>query len=111
MQHPVPEPEQPDTFSGFTCPECRGPLYRTSEAPVEFRCRVGHVFGLEALVEDSLSTRERKMYEAIVALEEGADLSDFAASKQPDRNGSLQREGEQLRKQAKEIRRLIENQN
>ena len=111
MHHPLPEPEQPDTFSGFTCPECRGPLYRMSETPVEFRCRVGHVFGLESLVEDSLSTRERKMYEAIVALEEGADLSECAASKQPHRNGHLQREAAQLRKQAGEIRKLIESQN
>jgi len=110
MQHPLPEPEQTDNFSGFTCPECRGPLYRTSETPVEFRCRVGHVFGLESLVEDSLSTRERKMYEAIVALEEGADLSEFAANKQPHRNGNLKREAAELRKQAGEIRKLIENQ-
>src|SRR5262249_5475643 len=110
MQHPLPKTEQSDTFSGFTCPECRGPLYRSSGTPVEFRCRVGHVFGLESLVEDSLSTRERKMYEAIVALEEGADLAEFVARKQPNRNGTLRSEAAQLRKQASEIRRLIESQ-
>ena len=31
MQHPLPKSEQADTFSGFTCPECRGPLHRSSE--------------------------------------------------------------------------------
>jgi len=63
------------------------------------------------LVEDSLSTRERKMYEAIVALEEGADLAEFVARKQPNRNGTLRSEAAQLRKQASEIRSLIESQN
>lgn len=33
-----------EKFSGFTCPECRGPLYEHRIKPPEFRCRVGHVF-------------------------------------------------------------------
>jgi len=51
------------------------------------------------------------MYEAIVALEEGADLAEFVAGKQPNRNGTLRSEAAQLRKQASEIRSLIESQN
>jgi len=110
MQHPLAEPEsEREVFSGFTCPECRGPLYRSTTDPVEFRCRVGHAFGVRSLIDESASTRERKMYEAIVALEEGADLAEYAASRKPSKNGSLEREAAQLRKQANDLRKLVES--
>jgi two-component system chemotaxis response regulator CheB len=98
----------PSQFSGFTCPECRGPLYMHREAPVEFRCRVGHIFPLKTLLDESTSTQERKLYEAIVALEEGADMAELAAKDKENGNGSLQGEAKQLRAHAAAIRRLIE---
>src|SRR5262249_40609895 len=74
----VPEKKM-TRFSGLTCPECHGPLYETEEN-LEFRCRVGHGFSLRTLLEEHTSTQERRLYEAIVALEEGADLADRVAS-------------------------------
>jgi two-component system chemotaxis response regulator CheB len=97
-----------DRFSGLTCPECRGPLYENGQ-PAEFRCRVGHVMSLRTLFEENTSTQERKLYEAIVALEEGADLAERVAHLE---NGAgdheLKKEADQLRRSAGVIRKLIE---
>ena len=49
------------------------------------------------------------MYEAIVALKEGADLAEYAASKlNPGEHDRLLREAKQLREQAASVRKLIE---
>jgi len=101
--------DSPEAFSGFTCPECRGPLYKLGTKPPEFQCRVGHRFPLETLVEDSTSTQERKMYEAIVSLEEGADMAEYAASQLGKaEHQELVNEAKQLRRHAATIRQLIE---
>lgn len=99
----------PERFSGFTCPECRGPLYEHRKNPTEFRCRTGHVFPLMTLVEESANTRERKMYEAIVSLEEGADLADYAAiAATPEEQEKFRAEGQALRKYASAVRKIVE---
>ena len=100
---------QMDRFTGFTCPECRGPLYENGQPP-EFRCRVGHVLSLKGLFEEHTSTQERKLYEAIVALEEGADLAQRVAVSGygAEEEEELRKEAEQLRRNAGIIRKLIE---
>ncbi len=96
-------------FSGLTCPECRGPLYENGH-PSEFRCRVGHVMSLRTLFEENTSTQERKLYEAIVALEEGADLAErMARAGDGENEQELRKEADQLRKNAAVIRKLIED--
>ena len=100
--------ENANHFSGFTCPECRGPLYESTTEPLEFRCRVGHVFPLKTLLDEETGTQERKLYEAIVALEEGADLAEYAAARGVTGNGNLKKEAAQLRSHAAAIRKLIE---
>ena len=99
----------PDRLTGFTCPECRGPLFQHRVKPPEFRCRVGHLFPLKTMLEEGTSTQERKLYEAIVALEEGADMAEYAAAR-PDQGDAerLKREAKQLRDHAGVIRKLIE---
>jgi two-component system chemotaxis response regulator CheB len=108
LQTPLEDCEK--QFSGFTCPECRGPLYeRTGPGPVEFRCRVGHIWSLKTLVDEHTSTQERKLYEAIVALEEGADLALFTANRvEGEQQSSLRREAEQLRHYAGAIKKILE---
>jgi two-component system chemotaxis response regulator CheB len=103
----VPEREM-TRFSGFTCPECRGPLYENGQ-PAEFRCRVGHVMSLRTLFEEQTSTQERKLYEAIVALQEGADLADrMALATDGAEQEELKKEAEQLRRSSEVVRKLIE---
>jgi two-component system, chemotaxis family, protein-glutamate methylesterase/glutaminase len=104
-------PDGPDPFSGYTCPECRGPLYlRKNDGPIEFRCRVGHVMSLKTLLDEETSMQERKLYEAIVALEEGADLAEFASGKLTGSEGErLHDEAAQLRRHATAIRDIVES--
>jgi two-component system chemotaxis response regulator CheB len=102
------DPREMSRFTGFTCPECRGPLY-DNDHPGEFRCRVGHVMSIQTLFEEDTSTQERKMYEAIVALQEGADLAERMAGMASSADQEqLPREAEQLRSSAEVIRKLIE---
>jgi len=98
-----------ERFSGFSCPECRGPLYEGRSESAEFRWRVGHAFPLQSLVEEATSTQERKMYEAVLSLEEGADISELAATRlrEVDRE-QLLAEAKQLRQHAAAIRKMIE---
>jgi two-component system, chemotaxis family, protein-glutamate methylesterase/glutaminase len=98
-------------LTGFTCPECRGPLFEKGGGVVEFYCRVGHVFSLPSLLEEIASTQERKMYEAIVALREGADMAQYAAEKLEIPDRQLLEEAEQLRGYADSIREMLENRN
>jgi hypothetical protein len=51
---------------------------------------------LQSFVKDYRSMRERKMYEAIVALAEEAGLSEHAASRKPGSKLNLEREAAQL---------------
>lgn len=97
-------------FSGVTCPECRGPLYEvTRRGPPEFRCRVGHVLSVKTLLDEHTSTQERKLYECIVALDEGADLAEYTSRHvKPDERGALLQEAEQLRDFAAQIRKMVE---
>jgi two-component system, chemotaxis family, protein-glutamate methylesterase/glutaminase len=97
-------------YLGFTCPECRGPLYTEEKGGlVEFRCRVGHVMSLKTLLDEESSIQERKLYEAIVALEEGADLADYASGQVSSSEAErLRNEAVQLRKHSAAVRQIIE---
>lgn len=97
-------------FSGLTCPECRGPMWETvQDRLVEFRCRVGHVYSPRMLLDEHTKTQERKFYETVVALQEGAEVSEFLAARvdRPDRE-QLMAEAEKLRRQAEELRAMVE---
>lgn len=100
---------QHERFSGFTCPECRGPLYEHRKRPTEFICRVGHIFPLRTLLEETTSTQEKALYQAIVSLEEGADIAECAAREATgNEREQLLAEAQQLRRHSTEVRRLIE---
>jgi two-component system chemotaxis response regulator CheB len=97
-------------FSGLTCPECRGPLWEmVHHRLVEFRCRVGHIYSSKMLLDEHMKTQERKFYEAVVALQEGAELSEFLAARvdRPDRE-QLIHQAEKLRQQAEDLRVMVE---
>ncbi len=62
--------------SGFTCPDCGGGLWEIGEGGVlRYRCRTGHAFSQEALLESQGTTREAAMWAAVRSLEEMADLA------------------------------------
>lgn len=62
--------------SVFTCPECHGTLWETTEGQVvHFRCRVGHSYSLESMDEARSEDLEKTLWAAVRALEESADLA------------------------------------
>ena len=65
------------TFSGITCPECRGPIWEErQDTIVEYRCRVGHAYSPLALAEEHREAMERTLWATLVALEEAADIAE-----------------------------------
>lgn len=103
-----PDAAQGAEYVGLTCPECHGPLVETRDKPTEFRCRVGHTFSTRMLLDGNSSVRERKLYEAILALEEGADIAEFAAGRaEPTKREELIQKAQQLRRQAGSVREVL----
>jgi two-component system chemotaxis response regulator CheB len=93
--------------SGLTCPECRGPLTELRRSKIkEYRCRVGHTYSALSLAEDHQETLERKLWEAVVALEESADIADHMAQ-QP--GGTQNQETANRREQALAIRQMLDS--
>ena len=99
-----------DRFSGITCPDCRGPLWETPPGrPIEFVCRVKHSYSPKSLLDEHTAAQERKLYEAIVALEEGADLSEYLAVRvSQSQRDQLLGEAELLRQHAGTLRKLVD---
>ena len=49
----------PGELSGFTCPECSGPLYGIQDGILErFRCRVGHAYTAAGVLEGKINALE-----------------------------------------------------
>jgi len=62
--------------SGFTCPECEGPLWEIRDREVlRFRCRVGHAYTAESMVTEKYEALEAALWVALNTLEEGAQMS------------------------------------
>jgi len=65
------------TVSSYTCPECDGPLWelRGGDGFLRFRCRVGHAYAAEDMLEEKLETLESALWAALNTLKENAELS------------------------------------
>jgi two-component system chemotaxis response regulator CheB len=93
--------------SGLTCPECRGPLTEFQRSKIkEYRCRVGHAYSALSLAQDHEETLERKLWEALVALEESADIAEHMA-RQP--GGAQNQEAANRREQALAIQQMLDS--
>jgi two-component system chemotaxis response regulator CheB len=71
-----PEHEElPELASGFTCPDCHGALWELRDGElIRFRCRVGHTFSPDSLLEGQSEALERALWMAIRGMEERAAL-------------------------------------
>jgi two-component system, chemotaxis family, protein-glutamate methylesterase/glutaminase len=106
---PGPSMESPMSESTqFTCPDCHGPISRFSyDDLTEFRCRVGHVYSDQSMLDAHEDAEERALWAAIEALEEGADLvSEFGTRQGAD--GGAKSTASAKRKLASTIRAAIE---
>lgn len=65
----------PAMASGFTCPECGGALWELENGELfRYRCRVGHAYSAEVLVEQQSTALEAALWAALRALQEKAAL-------------------------------------
>ncbi len=72
----APEPDLTgDNSRLYTCPECGGPLRETNGDPLPYyRCRVGHAYSAESVLQAQRDAVEASLWAAVVALEQQADI-------------------------------------
>jgi two-component system, chemotaxis family, protein-glutamate methylesterase/glutaminase len=81
-------PSGPPT--GFTCPECQGPLWELEEGElVRYRCRVGHGYSEDSLIIEQGTAVEAALWSALEALEERAEFLKRVADRHGDRRPRL----------------------
>jgi two-component system chemotaxis response regulator CheB len=62
--------------SPYSCPDCGGVLNEVlDDAPVRFRCRVGHAYNAESLLRHQAHTFEDALWTALRAVEEREEIS------------------------------------
>ncbi len=73
---------QPGRTSVFTCPDCHGTLWELEEGgTLKFRCRVGHAYTADSMLEEQNMDVERALWAALRTLEENAELSHRLAAR------------------------------
>ena len=98
--------------SRFTCPECSGALWQVQESELaRYRCRVGHVYSEETLIDRHSAMVEAALWTALEALEERAELLERVATRLGARNahsaGRMRAAAEESTHRAGLIRRAL----
>ena len=109
----VVDQQPPGELSAFTCPECTGPLYELRDGEfVRFRCRVGHAYTAESMLDGKMGALEEALYIALNTLEESAIMSErlAARSREYQHDHAVKRFEERAndaRERAEKIRRVL----
>jgi len=93
----------------ITCPDCRGTIWEVKRGRyTEYRCRIGHSYSTRTMLAEHFAVQERTMWQAVVALEEGAVLaSRLAEDLEPTLRDELLSEARLARDQAAAIRGML----
>lgn len=103
----------PGIPSTYACPECHGTLWELQDGDVlSFRCRIGHAYSADALVDQVDGALEAALWTALRALEEHAALARRMAANAldhgRDRSAALFREkAEKAEGHAEVLRNLL----
>jgi two-component system chemotaxis response regulator CheB len=99
--------------SVYGCPDCGGVLWEVEEGEMlRFRCRTGHAFGADGVLDAKAESVETALWAALVNLEERASLTARLATRA--RNSGLadsaahyQSVSAEMRGRAQSIRQLL----
>jgi len=111
---PLTAEEMSDGPAGYGCPACGGSLFDIPGNPMpRFRCRVGHAWSPESLLDEQAAALESALWMALRALEERAALSQRLAdlhggSPEGVRRARYQALTDESRRSAGTVRELIE---
>jgi two-component system chemotaxis response regulator CheB len=103
----------PGEPSVYGCPACGGVLWEVDDADLlRFRCRVGHAYTADGVVDGQGESIETALWTAIRALQERAQLSDRLAERLGRAGAERSRRrfeaiAAEAREQAETVRRLI----
>jgi two-component system, chemotaxis family, protein-glutamate methylesterase/glutaminase len=112
--NPSGESAQPGALTPFSCPDCGGSLWEVAAGDVSsFRCRVGHAYTINSLVDRHADAVERALWTAYRALEERAAMSRRIARRLTDRGrqaaaGRFERQADGSSRQADELKRILD---
>lgn len=82
--------ERPGKPAGFSCPECDGVLWELQDKHlIRFRCRVGHAYSAETLLDAQKVGLEAALWSALNALEEKAVLARRLAERATTRGHAI----------------------
>lgn len=100
--------------SGFICPDCGGSLWEMEQKGLlHFRCRVGHAWSPDSLLEEQAVELEEALWTALRALEEHSALAQRVAKSARSRSNEpvatrFERQLVDLQRRAVVIRRLLQ---
>lgn len=111
----APTEDRPGTPSACGCPDCGGVVWELDEGELlRFRCRVGHGWTAESLLQQESSSIEGALSVALWALEEQVSLAERLVQRARARNLSVahrfERQREEAEQQASLIRDLLRQQ-
>jgi hypothetical protein len=106
---PLDWSEEGEQCAGIVCPDCSGAVSVRIEGArrtMFFQCRVGHTFGLVDLLASKEQIIEARLWRALYALEEYADLLDDLgpANAELPRRELIQRRNAMARQHARALR-------
>jgi two-component system chemotaxis response regulator CheB len=111
MMNEVADSYTEESPSGFICPECGGALWeRDEEGARKFRCRIGHAYSPESLLDAEGNVVEAALWNAVRSLEESAAIARRVALLMPKGGSEFEERANEREQHAQVIRDILSRQ-